>query len=429
MGLFSGGGILGDIGGFLGINTDDQQEAAQAGAAAQVQASEAAIAEQEAARLQQAELLQPFIDVSAGALGNIGGQVFSGEAPDLSQIQNLVQDALTFGVSGGNQLLDLAGQQTEFQQNPLVDQAQAGISSLLGEAPLTLDPEILDSPFFKALQEESLRNLEGSAAARGRIGAGDTKLGIGRAGLLLGQDFAQQDLQNRLAEQNQRFGQLQSSLGLGQSLGQQDFANRFATQQNQFGQTQSGLGLGLGARSQAVGQFGDLAQTNFANQLTANSQEFNQLLQLLGIGQASAAGVGAGNLSTASNIGNLLTGIGNAEAAGIIGASNAATQGSQNLLGLLGGAGSGAAAGAAGLLGSAGPGLGALIGLSDKRLKKNIKAITRAANGLTVYLYRYIFGGGWQVGYMAQDVEKIYPNAVAEINGIKFVNYGAIPWR
>ena len=251
-------------------------------------------------------------------------------------------------------------------------------------------------------------------------------MGIGRSSLLLGQEFAQQDLQNRLAEQNQRFGQLQSSLGLGQSLGQQDFANRFATQQNQFGQTQSGVGLGIDARAQGANQLSALAQTGFGNELSANSQEFNQLLQLLGIGQASAAGVGANNLSSANNISQLLTGIGNAQASGIVGASNASTQGNQNFLNLLTGAGSGAALGSATGLGA---GTGALIGLSDYRMKKNIKAITRAANGLTVYLYKYIFGGDWQVGYMAQEVEKIYPHAVGEINGVKFVNYGAIPWR
>ncbi len=426
MGLFSGGGFLGDVGGVLGINTDPQQEAAQDAAAAQVAGSELAIAEQEAARLQQAELLQPFIDVAGGALEGIGDSVFAGGTPDLSAVEALINDTLGFGTAGGEQLLGLAGQQTQFNQNPLVDQAQAGISSLLGEAPLTLDPAVLDSPFFKALQEESLRNLEGSAAARGRLGAGDTKLGIGRSSLLLGQDFAQQDLQNRLAEQGQRFGQLQSSLGLGQGLGQQDFANRFAAQQQQFGQTQAGLGLGLGARAQGVGQLGDLAQAGFGNELAANTQGFNQLLQLLGIGQASAAGVGASGLATAGNIGNLLTGIGSAESAGIIGASNAATQGQQNLLGLLSGAAGGAGAAS---LGGGSAGLGALAGLSDSRLKKNIRKITQLANGLTVYLYKYITGGGWQVGYMAQEVEKIYPHAVGEVNGFKFVNYGAIPWR
>ena len=415
MGFFSGGGIAGDIGGVLGINTDDQQDAANAAAQAQVASSEAAIAEQEAARLQQTELLQPFIDAAGGALAGIGDSVFTGGAPDLSAIEALINETLGFGTEGSQQLLDLAG-----QQNALTTQAQEGIAGILGEAPITLDPGVLDSPFFKALQEESLRSLEGSAASRGRIGSGDTDLAIGRESMLLGSQFGQQDLQNRLAEQSQRFGQLQSSLGLGQSLSQQ-----------LFGQTQAGLGFGLGARSQGVSQFGDLAQAGFGNELAANSQQFNQLLQLLGIGQASAAGLGAGNLSTAGSISDLLTGIGSAESAGIIGASNAATQGDQSLLNLLLSAGGGAAAGSAGLLGGAGAGTGALIGLtgSDYRIKKNIKKITRLANGLTVYLYRYIFGGGWQVGYMAQEVEKIYPYAVGEINGVKFVNYGAIPWR
>lgn len=410
MGLFSGGGVLGSIGGALGLNTDDQQDAARAAAGAQVAASDRAVEETRAGRLAQQEILQPFVDVAGGALGNIGKNIFEGDAPDLSQIERLINQTSDFGIRGGEQLLGLAE-----QQNPLAAQAQQGIQGILGEQPLTLDPEILESPFFKALQAESLRNLEGSAAARGRIGAGDTKLGIGRASLLLGQDFAQQDLQNRLLEQGQRFGQLQSSLGLGQNIAQQ-----------QFGQTQAGLGLGLGARTQGASSLGSLAQTNFANELTGNTQTFNQLRDLLGIGQASAAGVGAGNLSAGQNIAGLLTGAGNAQAAGIIGASNAQTQGSQNLLNLLSGAAGGAGASVAA---GGGAGIGALAGLSDFRVKKNIRKITQMANGLTVYLYKYIFGGGWQVGYMAQEVEKIYPYAVGEINGIKFVNYGAIPCR
>lgn len=70
-----------------------------------------------------------------------------------------------------------------------------------------------------------------------------------------------------------------------------------------------------------------------------------------------------------------------------------------------------------GALGSAG------IARSDIRVKKNISTVGRLDNGLPVYSFQYITGGPQQIGLMAQDVEKINPSAVIEINGIKHVDY------
>lgn len=61
--------------------------------------------------------------------------------------------------------------------------------------------------------------------------------------------------------------------------------------------------------------------------------------------------------------------------------------------------------------------------LSDRRVKKDIKQIGTIANGLPLYLYRYVGGGPMQIGLMAQDVELLHPEAVVEIGGIKHVNY------
>jgi hypothetical protein len=75
-------------------------------------------------------------------------------------------------------------------------------------------------------------------------------------------------------------------------------------------------------------------------------------------------------------------------------------------------------------------GLGGTIGsaviTSDIRLKDNIKHICVAKNGLPVYQFKYKKGGGFQYGHMAQDVEKICPQAVVEIDGYKAVNYGVL---
>jgi hypothetical protein len=60
---------------------------------------------------------------------------------------------------------------------------------------------------------------------------------------------------------------------------------------------------------------------------------------------------------------------------------------------------------------------------SDIRVKNNISVVGRLDNGLPVYSFQYITGGPQQIGLMAQDVEKVNPSAVMEINGIKHVNY------
>jgi len=60
---------------------------------------------------------------------------------------------------------------------------------------------------------------------------------------------------------------------------------------------------------------------------------------------------------------------------------------------------------------------------SDRRLKTNIQRIGRADNGLPIYSYRYVWGGPVQIGFMAQDVEKVRPDAVHEFGGFKAVDY------
>lgn len=62
---------------------------------------------------------------------------------------------------------------------------------------------------------------------------------------------------------------------------------------------------------------------------------------------------------------------------------------------------------------------------SDVRLKENIKRIGKY-KGHNLYSYNYIDRVGDWIGVMAQEIEKVIPEAVQEINGMKHVNYGAI---
>lgn len=84
-----------------------------------------------------------------------------------------------------------------------------------------------------------------------------------------------------------------------------------------------------------------------------------------------------------------------------------------------------------GLFGLAGAGLGAGLMpggflVSDRRMKTAIRRVGATDGGLPVYTFRYKSGGPVQMGVMAQDVEKVMPWAVAEIAGLKAVDYAEI---
>jgi hypothetical protein len=76
-----------------------------------------------------------------------------------------------------------------------------------------------------------------------------------------------------------------------------------------------------------------------------------------------------------------------------------------------------------GLFGLAGTGVTAAAKFSDARVKRDITRVGTLDNGLPVYSYRYAWGGPVEIGLMAQDVERVRPEAVHEIGGIKAVDY------
>jgi len=137
------------------------------------------------------------------------------------------------------------------------------------------------------------------------------------------------------------------------------------------------------------------------------------------MGQASAAGQASSGMQSASNIGNLLANQGAALAGGIMGQGGIARQTFGDVLNI-----AKTAAQMAGAGGGGGGGGGNMF--SDRRLKKNIKQIGIRADGLNVYEFDYIWGGGRQVGLMAQEVQAIYPNAVSESGGYLMVDYSKV---
>jgi hypothetical protein len=131
------------------------------------------------------------------------------------------------------------------------------------------------------------------------------------------------------------------------------------------------------------------------------------------LGQASAAGQAAAGMESARAISGMYGDIG-ASRAGRAMAEQKAQGQFQGSLFNLGGQ----------ILGARAPGGGSLF--SDERLKRNIKKIGTRPDGLSVYEYEYIWGGGRNIGLMAQEVNAVYPHAVGVVDGYLTVNYNQV---
>ncbi len=67
---------------------------------------------------------------------------------------------------------------------------------------------------------------------------------------------------------------------------------------------------------------------------------------------------------------------------------------------------------------------------SDIRLKRDIALLSRLDNGLGLYRYRYLWSDQVYVGVMAQEVEKVMPEAVARgADGYLRVDYQRLGLR
>ena len=63
---------------------------------------------------------------------------------------------------------------------------------------------------------------------------------------------------------------------------------------------------------------------------------------------------------------------------------------------------------------------------SDRRLKRNIKKLGRFMKGIDWYSFRFAGSSTGNIGFMADEVEKVLPAAVHDVNGFKAVDYGMV---
>ena len=213
---------------------------------------------------------------------------------------------------------------------------------------------------------------------------------LANQGITLGSDAYGKEM----TSQGQRANDLQLQAALqGISL---DQANRASALQEQAYVQDRPLNLVNALRSGAQVQspqfqnYAQQGQTQGANYLGAQQAQYGAQMDAYNAGEANQSNMMGG-----------LFGIGGAALGGMMGGPAGAMMGAQ-----------------------VGSGVGKSF--SDRRLKKNIKRIGTHKSGVGIYEYDYIWGGGKQIGVMAQELEKVMPEAVFEIHGFKGVDYAKL---
>lgn len=176
----------------------------------------------------------------------------------------------------------------------------------------------------------------------------------------------------------------------------------------------------LGAINTAFGSSGMLNSGSRASAIANDLTDFSLGIEgLLNNRQAGLASMGAGaagglagiGQQSANAISGLQQGIGQSQAAGIIGAQQARSNLAQQGLGILGTAGQ------------------ALLTFSDSRLKENIREIG-AIGPLSVYEWDWVpeleavgIKLAMNAGFMADEVEQLFPEHVHQFGRFQVVDY------
>jgi len=262
---------------------------------------------------------------------------------------------------------------------------------------------------IQALNARNQAGNVGATTAQGLLGGAGNALTQGAGGLSTGLNLGSQYSQLPYNVFNQNIGNQLSTLGQGINLGNQ----QYTVPQQTLNNLEDYLGLGQSATGSAIsGQYlnnatnllsgqglGGLASTLFGNSLGGGS---GGLLGQVGLNPFTSSGLG-------------LTG-------GLAGLGDAGTSDMGLLAGLGGDFGGGGDVAASVL-----PSIFSIF--SDRRLKTDVEPIGMAMNGLPLYAYRYKGTGLGSIGVMADEVERINPDAVLyHPSGYKMVDYARALW-
>lgn len=151
---------------------------------------------------------------------------------------------------------------------------------------------------------------------------------------------------------------------------------------------------------------------------------YNMLTGAAGMGQNSTGIMANTGQSYATNVGNLTTGLAGAQLNAQM-ASAAQPSMFDSLLGTATTLGSAYLTGGGSLFSSPETWASGAAFLSDERLKENIELV-RMQGDIPIYHFNYKDGEKRYEGVMAQDIEKIMPDAVHDIDGYLAVDYGKL---
>ena len=332
------------------------------------------------------------INAQLGNVQNVMGQGFNPQtAPITTNVGQANLNPLTgqanlqtqTDYAGGMQGWDKANQLLMARLQPQMEIQQKNLDAQLANQGVVAGTEAYNrAKMGLGMQQNDLLNQ----AQLSGLSAGNTLFNQGLQGAQFGNAAQQQGYQNTQAQQQannaiaqQQFGNQLTNANLGNAAQQQQY-NQAMTNYNMPLNTLSALRTG--------------AQVQNPTFINAPQQATTAGPDLLGAATAQ------GNYNTAAN--------------------NAATAAQSSLTG--------------GLMNLGGT-LGAVALMSDIRTKENIEPIGVAQNGLTVYRYEYknefkdreLAGHGVHYGYMAQEVEQVYPYAVRTLDdGYKVVDYGLL---
>jgi len=332
------------------------------------------------------------INAQLGNVQNVMGQGFNPQtAPITTNVGQANLNPLTgqanlqtqTDYAGGMQGWDKANQLLMARLQPQMEIQQKNLDAQLANQGVVAGTEAYNrAKMGLGMQQNDLLNQ----AQLSGLSAGNTLFNQGLQGAQFGNAAQQQGYQNTQAQQQannaiaqQQFGNQLTNANLGNAAQQQQY-NQAMTNYNMPLNTLSALRTG--------------AQVQNPTFINAPQQATTAGPDLLGAATAQ------GNYNTAAN--------------------NAATAAQSSLTG--------------GLMNLGGT-LGAVSLMSDIRTKENIEPIGVAQNGLTVYRYEYknefkdreLAGHGVHYGYMAQEVEQVYPYAVRTLDdGYKVVDYGLL---
>lgn len=218
------------------------------------------------------------------------------------------------------------------------------------------------------------------------------------------------------------YGQAQNAaVGQGNAAQAQLFGQGLQANQNQFGQNLAGGQFGNAAQSQYFqqllgnNQFNEgVNQNNFNNSMQTRQQGINELLlqqqnplqmyQALMQGNSiqqpnftQTPGANIGGTDLASIIQNAL-GQQNSVYNTQVGSQNSQTAGWAGIIAAL---------------------------MSDRRFKKNIRCVGMHEVGVPLYTFDYLWGEPG-MGVMADELERVKPEAVFDFDGIKVVDYARL---